>query len=82
MPVSVSKLSRSLSEYLNRAAYGSERIVITSRGNPKAAIVSIDDLRRLQGLERVDTDHVAQRSWDMDESLEDRESKKAELAIP
>ncbi len=69
MPVSVSKLSRSLSEYLNRAAYGAERIVVTSRGNPKAAIVSIDDLRRLQDIE----------GWDPEDLLDDRDTTKAEL---
>lgn len=70
MPVSVSKLSRSLSEYLNRAAYGAERIVVTSRGNPKAAIISIDDLRRLQDIE----------GWDTEDLQDERESAPAELA--
>ena len=51
MPVSVSELNRGLSEYLNRAAYGAERIVITSRGKPKAAVISVEDLRRLEELE-------------------------------
>ena len=72
MAVSVSKLSKSLSEYLNRAAYGAERIVVTSRGNPKAAIISIEDLRRLQNLE----DH-----WVSDDVLEGREARaRSELA--
>jgi prevent-host-death family protein len=38
--VSVSKLKDALSEYLNRAAYGVERIVVASRGKPKAAFCS------------------------------------------
>ena len=49
--VSVSRLKNALSEYLNRAAYGGERIVIASRGKPKAAVISIADLRRLEELE-------------------------------
>jgi prevent-host-death family protein len=49
--VSTSQLKESLSEYLNRAAYGQERIVIASRSKPKAAVISIEDLERLEELE-------------------------------
>lgn len=49
--VSVSKLKESLSEYLNRAAYGHERIVVASRDKPKVAIISFEDLQRLEALE-------------------------------
>jgi prevent-host-death family protein len=48
---SISELKSALSEFLNRAAYGQERIIVTSRGKPKAAVISIDDLRRLEELE-------------------------------
>lgn len=50
---SVTEAKRSFSELLNRAAFGKERIVITSHDNPKAAVISIDDLRRLEWLEDV-----------------------------
>jgi prevent-host-death family protein len=49
--VSVSQMKDTLSEVLNRAAYGRERIVIASRGKPKAAVISIDDLELLEDLE-------------------------------
>jgi len=48
---SISQLKNALSEFLNRAAYGQERIIIASRGKPKAAIISIKDLRLLEELE-------------------------------
>jgi len=48
---SVSKLKSALSEFLNRAAYGKERIIVASRGKPKAAVIGIEDLRRLEELE-------------------------------
>jgi prevent-host-death family protein len=35
---------------VNRAAYGGERIVLVSRGKPKAALVSIKDLELLESL--------------------------------
>ena len=44
-----------LSEILNRAAYGRERVVLTRRGKPIAAVISIDDLKALEQLvERVE----------------------------
>ena len=49
--VSISRLKNELSEYLNRAAYGGERIVVTSRDRPKAAVISVADLERLEDLE-------------------------------
>jgi prevent-host-death family protein len=49
--VSVSKLKDELSEYLNRAAYGGERIVVTSHDRPKAAVISVSDLELLEELE-------------------------------
>lgn len=49
--VSVSDAKTSFSKLINRVAYGRERIVLTSHGQPKAALVSMDDLRRLEELE-------------------------------
>ena len=49
--VSVTEARKSFSEFLNRAACGNEHIVVTSHGKPKAAVISIEDLRRLEGLE-------------------------------
>jgi len=49
--ISVSEAKISFSKFINRAAYGQERIVVTSHGQPKAALISIDDLQRLEALE-------------------------------
>ena len=38
-----------LSEYLNRVCYRGERILIERHGKPAAALVSIEDLNRLEG---------------------------------
>ena len=51
--VSVSQAKASLSEYINRAVYGRERIVIASRGKSKAALISMEDLQRLEALEKA-----------------------------
>jgi prevent-host-death family protein len=45
--VSIGRVKRDLSELINRVAFGGERIVLTSRGNPKAALVGLDDYERL-----------------------------------
>jgi prevent-host-death family protein len=49
--ISVSEMKDTLSEILNRAAYGRERIIVASRGKPKAAVISVEDLRLLEELE-------------------------------
>ncbi len=49
--ISVTDAKVSFSKFINRVAYGQERIVITSHGEPKAALVSVEDLRRLEELE-------------------------------
>ena len=36
------------SDMINQAAYGSQRIVLTRRGKPLAAVISIVDFEKLQ----------------------------------
>ena len=48
--ISVSELKRDLSGVINQAAYGKQRIVIVSRGRPKAAVVSMEDLHLLEDM--------------------------------
>ena len=46
--ISIGQVKRDISELVNRVAYGGERIILTSRGKPKAAIVSMEDYERLE----------------------------------
>lgn len=50
--VSIGRVKREISELLNRVAFGGERIVLTSRGKPKAVIISLEDYERIQQSER------------------------------
>ncbi len=50
--VSIGEVKRDISELVNRVAYGGERIVLTSRGKPKAVLVSLEDYERLQADEQ------------------------------
>jgi prevent-host-death family protein len=51
--MAISDARTNLSDLVNRAAYARERIVVTSHGTPRAALISIDDLRRLEELEEL-----------------------------
>jgi prevent-host-death family protein len=66
--VGIAEARRDLSAIINRVVYGGERIILASRGKPKAAIISIEDLRRLEEIEKT-----------ADESA--RAERKAALAI-
>lgn len=46
--VSLTDLRQHLAHLINRASYSGDRIVLVSHGEPKAAIIGIDELRRLE----------------------------------
>ena len=49
--VGIGQVKREISQILNRVAFGGERILLTSRGKPKAVIVSLKDYARIQQVE-------------------------------
>ena len=51
--VGIAEARRDLSAIINRVVYGGERIILASRGKPKAAIISMEDLYRLEGMEKT-----------------------------
>jgi len=51
--VTLTEFKQNLGELVNRAAYGNLRIELVSRGKAKAALISVDDLRRLEALEQT-----------------------------
>jgi prevent-host-death family protein len=50
--VAIAEVKSRLSEYAARSAFGGERIVITRRGKPLAALVSLNDLADLEQLDK------------------------------
>jgi prevent-host-death family protein len=52
--VSLSDLKQNLGEVINQAAYGAERILLMSRGKARAALISVEDLRKLETLEQIE----------------------------
>jgi prevent-host-death family protein len=65
--ISIGQVKRDISELVNRVAYGRERIVLTSRGKPKAALVSIEDYEHLKAEE------IAARQDNLEEWLAKRD---------
>jgi prevent-host-death family protein len=57
--VSIGQVKRDISELVNRVAFGGERIILTSRGKPKAALVSVQDYETLGKM----TAEVRQTRW-------------------
>ena len=50
-----SKAREGFADTINRVAFGKERVVLRRRGKEVAAVVSMEDLRLLEGLEnRID----------------------------
>lgn len=52
--VPVAELRLSLGDAVSRTAYTGERVVITRHGKPAAALVSTEDLARLEALEMAE----------------------------
>ena len=49
--ISAADARKKFANIINRVAYGKESFVLTRRGEPLAAIVSMDDLKLLQEIE-------------------------------
>lgn len=62
--LSVVEAKRRFSELLNRVVYRHERIIISRRGQPVAAVVSLDELARLEEAARPTTiDLPSNETW-------------------
>lgn len=57
--VSIGQVKRDLSKLVNRVTFGGERIILTSRGKPKAAIVSIEDLQVIEQVSQEKAQRLA-----------------------
>jgi prevent-host-death family protein len=60
---SVAQAKNTLSSLINRVAYGKTRIVLESRGRPKAALISAEDLEKLEQLEQGEKTPEARLSF-------------------
>jgi prevent-host-death family protein len=59
--INLTEAKQNLGEMVNRVAYGGERIMLLARGKPRAALVSVEDLQRLESLRVEDESRKARR---------------------
>ncbi|MCZ7645637.1 MAG: type II toxin-antitoxin system Phd/YefM family antitoxin [Planctomycetota bacterium] len=58
-PIDTVNARKNFSDTVNRAAYGKERVTLTRRGRPVAALVPVEDLALLEALEdKLDLDEA------------------------
>lgn len=71
------------SDVINRAAYGKERVILTRRGKPLAAVVPMDDIEALEAMEdRIDIEEARKVLSDIDrEGTIPFEQVKKELGL-
>ncbi|MFE9774521.1 type II toxin-antitoxin system Phd/YefM family antitoxin [Streptomyces sp. NPDC005931] len=51
--IPVTQARAELADLINRVVYGGERVVVTRHGKPLVALVSADDLRRIEERQEV-----------------------------
>jgi prevent-host-death family protein len=61
---SIAEARAELSALVNKVAYAGERVILTSRGRPKAALVSLEDLEALGDLPATSSRLAALRAAD------------------
>ncbi|MBN2006436.1 MAG: type II toxin-antitoxin system Phd/YefM family antitoxin [Anaerolineae bacterium] len=49
--VSIAEIKNTISTLINRVIFGRERVILTSRGKPKAVLVSMEDFKKLESQE-------------------------------
>jgi prevent-host-death family protein len=59
--VTIGQVKRDISDLVNRVAFGGKRIILTSRGKPKAALVSMKDYEKL--LEEQPSEQARLIGW-------------------
>jgi len=56
---STADIKARLSEMISKVVYGHERVVVLRRGKPVAAIISLEDLQRLELLDSTTDEQLA-----------------------
>jgi prevent-host-death family protein len=62
MNIGVAEIRNNLADALNRVAYQGERVVLERRGKGVAALVSMEDLARLESLDTKDDVAAARKA--------------------
>ncbi|GAG58236.1 unnamed protein product [marine sediment metagenome] len=76
--ISVAEAKSHFSEYISKVAYADKRIIITKRGKPIAALVSVEEIKKLKSSKEVKGLGEIIGKWADFEDIEDN-IKKAYL---
>lgn len=57
--VGIGRLKENVSEWIRRVSVSGDRIILTSHGEPQAALISIQDLRLLEQAQTTRTERLA-----------------------
>jgi prevent-host-death family protein len=66
--ISIAEAGRQLSQIVNRASYGREVMILTSRGKPKAVLVGIDTFQQILGVHKI-AEGVQMSAGDLQQGL-------------
>lgn len=82
MRIGIARAKARLSELVNRVAFGNEYIILESRGKPKAALVSLEALKRMQSANNVARPTRSQRLLALAEADRVRRSLASRTLTP
>lgn len=68
--VSIAEAKSNFSEYVSRAAFSNEKIIITKRGKPITALVSIHDIKELDNKKEIEGLKKAIGKWENFDEIE------------
>jgi len=69
--VSIAEAKSHFSEYVSKVAYANEKFVITKRGKPLVALVSIEDLKNIKASEEAKGLSEIIGKWENFEEIEE-----------
>lgn len=69
---SIAEARNTLSALINKVAYGDVRVTLESRGKPKAVLVSLEDLKKLERLDEDGQGEAAAETLARARSLRER----------
>jgi len=79
--VTMAEARDDLAELVNRATYGGERVILTRRGKPLAAIISAEDLAFFEELEDANDVRAAEAALAEDAVGIPWEEARAQLGL-
>ncbi|MFF6996572.1 type II toxin-antitoxin system Phd/YefM family antitoxin [Streptomyces sp. NPDC008313] len=78
--IPVTQARAELADLINKVVYGGERVVVTRHGKPLVALVSAEDLRRLEEMDAEREQVISSLSGVRDASVTPRERQRYGIA--